>query len=348
MLEGFNTHWIAADRNFASYTNLNPGEYTFRVKGSNGDGIWNEEGKSIRIIINPPWWQTTFAYVGYFFFFAGIVFGIDRVQRRRILTKERNAAAIKEANLRAQLAETENERKSRELEEARQLQLSMLPKTLPQLPHLDIAVYMKTATEVGGDYYDFNVGMDGTLTVVIGDATGHGMKAGTIVSMTKALFASGGSNLDMKTYFNQSSDALKGIELGRLMMAFMMIKIKSNKIEIANAGMPPLYIYRKQSKVIEEILIKGMPLGAIKDFPYETRETEITSGDTLLLLSDGLPELQNEMNEHYGYGRVKDAFEKTAEKESEEIINYFKNESSKWINGNDPDDDVTFVVIKIR
>ena len=158
MLEGFNDHWIAADRNFASYTNLNPGEYTFIVKGSNGDGIWNDEGKSIRIIISPPWWRTTSAYVGYFFLFAGVVFGIDRFQRRRIVTKERNAAAIKEANLRAQLAETENERKTKELEEARQLQLSMLPKTLPQLPHLDIAVYMKTATEVGGDYYDFNVG----------------------------------------------------------------------------------------------------------------------------------------------------------------------------------------------
>ena len=246
------------------------------------------------------------------------------------------------------LLQLENERKTKELEEARSLQLSMLPKVLPQLPNLDIAVYMKTATEVGGDYYDFIVGLDGTLTVAIGDATGHGMKAGTIVSMTKALFASGGSNLDMKTYFNQSSDALKGIELGRLMMAFMMIKIKSNKIEIANAGMPPLYIYRKQSKVIEEILIKGMPLGAIKDFPYEIRETEISSGDTFLLLSDGLPELQNELNEHYGYGRVKEAFEKTAEKEPEEIINYLKNETSKWINGKDPDDDVTFVVIKVK
>ena len=174
------------------------------------------------------------------------------------------------------------------------------------------------------------------------------MKAGTIVSMTKALFASGGSNLDMKTYFNQSSDALKGIELGRLMMAFMMIKIKSNTIEIANAGMPPLFIYRKQSRVIEEILINGMPLVAIKDFPYETKAIEIAQGDTLLLLSDGLPELQNEMNEHYGYGRVKDAFEKSAEKEAEEIINYFKNESSKWIKDKDPDDDVTFVVIKVK
>ncbi len=206
------------------------------------------------------------------------------------------------------LLQFENDRKTKELEEARQLQLSMLPKILPDLPHLDIAVYMKTATEVGGDYYDFIVGLDGTLTVAIGDATGHGMKAGTIVSMVKALFASSGSRLDMKTYLDQSSEALKGIELGRLMMAFMMIKIKSKNIEIANAGMPPLFIYRKQSKVVEEIMVNGMPLGAIKNFPYEIKELEIFSGDTILLLSDGLPELKNGNNEQYGYPKVKKEF----------------------------------------
>ena len=348
MLEGFNDHWISSDRNFVSYTNLNPGEYTFRLKGSNGDGIWNDKERSIKIIISPPWWKTTFAYIGYFFFFAGIIFGIDRVQRRRIVNKERNAAAIKEAELRAQLAEAENERKTAELEEARQLQLSMLPKTLPNLPHLDIAVYMKTATEVGGDYYDFNVGLDGTLTAAIGDATGHGMKAGTIVSMAKALFSSGGSKLDMKTYFEQNSDALKEIELGRLMMAFMMIKIKNNSLQICNAGMPPLYIYRKSSKSVEEIQINGMPLGAVKNYPYEIKDTEISAGDTLLLFSDGLPELKNENEELFGYNSVNKSFKSVAEKKPEEIISYLKDEGSRWVNDKDPDDDVTFVVIKIK
>ena len=337
-LENFENVWRdAGSQQSAFYPNLSPGEYLFRVKAANNNGVWNETGASLKIIIKSPWWQSWWAYILYFFGFVSLLGGIRKFELDRRREKENK-----------KFLQLENDRKTKELEEARNLQLSMLPKVLPQLPNLDIAVYMKTATEVGGDYYDFIVGLDGTLTVAIGDATGHGMKAGTIVSMTKALFASGGSNLDMKTYFNQSSDALKGIELGRLMMAFMMIKIKSNKIEIANAGMPPLYIYRKQSRVIEEILIKGMPLGAIKDFPYEIRETEISSGDAFLLLSDGLPELQNELNEHYGYGRVKEAFEKTAEKEPEEIINYLKNETSKWINGKDPDDDVTFVVIKVK
>ncbi len=88
--------------------------------------------------------------------------------------------------------------------------------------------------------------------------------------------------------------------------------------------MPPLFIYRKQSKQVEEILLKGMPLGAIKNFPYEIIKTELSSGDTILLLSDGLPELKNVNNIQFGYERVKESFRQTAEKQPEEIIDLFK------------------------
>jgi serine phosphatase RsbU (regulator of sigma subunit) len=348
MLEGFNDHWIAADRNFVSYTNLNPGEYTFRVKGSNGDGIWNDEGKSIRIIISPPWWRTTSAYVGYFFLFAGVVFGIDRVQRRRIVNKERNAAAIKEANLRAQLAETENERKSKELEEARQLQLSMLPKVLPKLPHLDIAVYMKTATEVGGDYYDFNVGIDGTLTIVLGDATGHGIRAGTMVTSAKSLFNSYAANPDILFTFKEMTRCIKQMQFQSLAMSMLMLKIKNNKMLMSSAGMPPVYLFRNKHKIIEEYLIEGMPLGTMDNFPYELKEMELFSGDTILLMSDGFPELNNQHNEMYGYKRARNSFEEVAEKDPENIIAYLKNEGNRWSNNKEPDDDVTFVAIKVK
>ncbi len=254
----------------------------------------------------------------------------------------------KELKIKNEELEKENQRKAVELEEARQLQLSMLPKELPQLPHLDIAVYMKTATEVGGDYYDFNLSDDETLTIAVGDATGHGMKAGTIVSMVKALFDSNGSRLNMKSFFDQSSATLKGIELGKLMMAFMMIKINKSKLQISNAGMPPLFIYKKSKKEVEEIQINGMPLGALKNFPYEIIEREINSGDTILLLSDGLPELKNSNEEQFGYKRVKESFKIIAEKKPEEIISYLKKEGSNWAGNKEPDDDVTFVVVKIK
>jgi signal transduction histidine kinase/DNA-binding response OmpR family regulator/streptogramin lyase len=66
-MEGFDKDWTYtdADRRFVNYTNLNPGEYTFRVKGSNNDGVWNEEGTFLKIIIAHPWWATWWAYILY-------------------------------------------------------------------------------------------------------------------------------------------------------------------------------------------------------------------------------------------------------------------------------------------
>ena len=63
-MEGFDKEWnyTDANRRFVTYTNLDPGEYTFKVKGSNNDGVWNEAGTSLKIIINPPWWSTWWAY----------------------------------------------------------------------------------------------------------------------------------------------------------------------------------------------------------------------------------------------------------------------------------------------
>ncbi|MBL8208987.1 MAG: SpoIIE family protein phosphatase, partial [Blastocatellia bacterium] len=110
---------------------------------------------------------------------------------------------------RRQEIEAENEQRAKELEEARQLQLSMLPKKLPQLPGLEIAAYMKTATEVGGDYYDFHLADDGTLTVAVGDATGHGLKAGTVVTAMKSLFRTFAPEPELASVFTRSSRVLK-------------------------------------------------------------------------------------------------------------------------------------------
>ena len=362
ILKGYDKNWIYDNRRFANYTNLDPGKYVFEIRAANSDGIWNNKGKSLTIIIMPPWWKTGWAYAGYIFIFAGLVFSADRIQRRRLLSKEREKQRINEMELRAQTAELhtkaleaesralelENERKTKELEEARQLQLSLLPKKLPKLPNLDIAVYMKTATEVGGDYYDFHVGMDGTLTVVLGDATGHGMKAGTMVTAAKSLFNSYAANPDILVTFHEMSRCIKQMHFHMLSMCFAMLKISSSRLKMSSAGMPPIIIYRKDDRTVEEHVIKGMPLGTIDKFPYDVRETKLNKGDTLLMLSDGLPELHNDEKDMYGYKRVRNEFENVAEKSPEEIIEHLKNSGSDWVNGREPDDDVTFVVIKMK
>ncbi len=259
------------------------------------------------------------------------------------LEKKREAVEVQ-----SKLIEEENKRKSEELEEARQLQLAMLPKQLPQLPNLDIAVYMQTATEVGGDYYDFHVGTDGTLTAVCGDATGHGLKAGTVVTITKSLFNNLASDENILNSFSKISRVIKDMKFRQLAMCLMLLKIRGNRLWLSSAAMPPALIYRKSNKAVEEIFIKGMPLGSMNNFPYTIKESYLEQGDTILLLSDGLPELTNERNEMYGYDRTKTEFHSVGEKEPEEIVNHLKNSASLWSNGKAPDDDVTFVVIKVK
>jgi stage II sporulation SpoE-like protein len=255
---------------------------------------------------------------------------------------------LMQAEAQNKIIQAENKRKTQELEEARELQLAMLPKELPQLPHVDIAVYMQTATEVGGDYYDFSTKDDGSLNICLGDATGHGMKAGIMVSSMKSIFTTNSSKMDIESFFATANSGVKSMGLNRMMMGFIMLNIKRNVFKLVNAGMPPIYLFRRKSKSVEEITDHGMPIGAMNHSQYNVNEKFLDKGDVLLLMSDGMPELHNDNNEMYGYNRIRKGFGDVAEKAPEEIVSYLKNEGSKWMKDNIPDDDVTFVVIKVK
>ena len=88
-MEGVDPDWVFTDASsrFATYTNLDPGEYIFTVKGSNNDGLWNEKGTSIKIIITPPWWRTGWAYTSYVFLSLLSIFGVWRFQTNRLKMK---------------------------------------------------------------------------------------------------------------------------------------------------------------------------------------------------------------------------------------------------------------------
>jgi ligand-binding sensor domain-containing protein/signal transduction histidine kinase/DNA-binding response OmpR family regulator len=83
MLKGFNKDWNYTTEHKATYTNLDPGEYTFRVIASNNDGLWNKKGTSLKIIITPPFWKTSFAYIVYILIAIAILYYIYREIKMR-------------------------------------------------------------------------------------------------------------------------------------------------------------------------------------------------------------------------------------------------------------------------
>lgn len=130
IMEGYQDEWIETDANnrIATYTNLSPGEYTFRVKGSNNDGIWNEEGTFIHIIIHPPIWRTIFAYIAYGIIILLLIRGYIFWRTKRIMKEKmvlekqvsERTADLQHANTRLQEHEQELQEINTLLEEQKE------------------------------------------------------------------------------------------------------------------------------------------------------------------------------------------------------------------------------------
>jgi PAS domain S-box-containing protein len=264
----------------------------------------------------------------------------------RDITQRKRQEEILEKT-RIQLEEAYNH-KANELEKARLLQMSMLPSELPGLPHLEMAASMQTAVEVGGDYYDVHLAADQTITLVIGDATGHGLEAGMLVTATKSLFTKLVDEPDIVGMMQQFNESLKRLKLRRLYMTLQIVRIKNYRLQVCTAGMPPLFIYQQKYRKLKEIMLKSLPLGGISGIALQKEEIKLNAGDVVLLLSDGLPERFNDRDEMLDYHRVKSALLEAVESPPAEIIKHLIQVGDQWAGKRALHDDETFVVIKVK
>ncbi|MEN9349027.1 MAG: hypothetical protein RL372_5 [Bacteroidota bacterium] len=248
-------------------------------------------------------------------------------------------------NQKKKIKQFEDNRKTQELEVAKALQLSFLPKALPSRDDLEIAAFMRSSTEVGGDYYDFIIQKDGSIFSICGDATGHGVASGMMVSVTKTGLNSINElapNMLLKT-LNQ---VIKKLDLGKLRMSLNIVKIIENKILITSAAMPPLFLYKASTQEVEEILQINLPLGSLNTESFELIERTFEKGDVLLQLSDGLPEAPNKNGELFDYHRVQSLLALNGKNSAAQIKSSLIESADNWLEGANNPDDITFIVIK--
>lgn len=239
----------------------------------------------------------------------------------------------------------DNERKGVELEEARRFQLSLLPKELPRVPGFNIGVFTRTATEVGGDYYDFHV--DGALSITVGDATGHGAKAGTMVTVIKTLFAAYNTKTAPACFLRDAAEKVKRMDLGRMAMALLVARLDPNRLTVASAGMPPVYIHRANTGEVDEVARGATPLGTL-GADYADIATDLAAGDTIFFMTDGFPELLSPSGQQLGYAGAMDELRKAAgSRDAEEVIASLAAAVQRWHGDQAPNDDVTFVVVRV-
>jgi serine phosphatase RsbU (regulator of sigma subunit) len=167
-----------------------------------------------------------------------------------------------------------------------------------------------------------------------------------MVAVTKGLFHELAHLPDIADMLARSNKAVKGMNLGSVYMGMTLVRIKGAEMEATAAGMPPILIYRASTHEVEQVTMKGMPLGAFSDYPFEHRSLQLNAGDTVVLMSDGYAERFNQAKETLDLSTAIDLLQEAGSRSPQEIIDLFLRKGEEWANGSPQNDDMTFVVIK--
>tara|TARA_B100000609_G_C17201871_1_gene428634 strand:- start:848 stop:1921 length:1074 start_codon:yes stop_codon:yes gene_type:complete len=246
-----------------------------------------------------------------------------------------------------ELRDAEIERQQAEMEEAREFQQAMLPDEMPVTDDYEMVGFQKTATEVGGDFFDFMQKEDGKWIAICGDATGHGLTSGNVVSITKTAMSSLVEEDPVPTLDSLNMTLLK-MNIGLNRMCLNIANIGKDSIRFSSAGMPPAYYYSSEKGELEEILVGALPLGSFKGAMHMEQEIEFKNkGDILVMMSDGLPEAENSDKEMVGYERTLDLIKSLSHKSASEIKDGLVALCDDWLGETaELQDDMTFVIIK--
>ncbi len=244
----------------------------------------------------------------------------------------------------------EKQRIQEGLDVAREIQQSLLPRGGVRLPEFDIYGLSIACEETSGDYFDYVRRGPGSLALVVGDVSGHGIGAALLMSTARALlraFASGDvSPAEIVTRLNKflSND----VETGRFMTLFYgEIDLAERTIMYVRAGHNEPLIYRRAEDRFEELAEGGIALAVIDDAEFEaTGPIPLPAGDILFLYTDGIVEATNADGEQFGMDRAKDMIREHRDAPAREIVDLLHRAAQDHIGTDERQDDLTLVLAK--
>jgi predicted ester cyclase len=200
----------------------------------------------------------------------------------------------------------ERERIGQELRLARSIQQASLPKEVPTLEGWQISPYYQPAREVGGDFYDFFELEDGRLSIVVGDATGHGMPAALVMASARSMLRAVAQASDSPGDVLRSVNDPLATDIPPNMFVtcfYAILEPDSGRLSYANAGHDLPYLWHDGDA--EELRARGMPLGLMPGMSYEEGEVSLGEGNCVLFYSDGLVEAHDPKGQMFGFPRLR-------------------------------------------
>lgn len=249
---------------------------------------------------------------------------------------------------------SERERMAKELEIARRVQMSLLPKSSPQANGYDIAGTCIPALEVGGDYYDF-VNLGGKrIGIAIGDVSGKGVPAAIYMTLTKGILQSHAEeNVSPKRVLSKVNHLMyRTIDRNSFVsMFYAILDVDGRKIRFARAGQCPVILAQRTREQGTFLTPKGMALGlevgTVFDSVLEEQEMALHTGEVLVFYTDGFTEAMNDRGDEFGEQRLVESIGKHRDKSANEIIAAVCRDVEAFTNGWQQHDDMTMVVVKV-
>ncbi len=242
------------------------------------------------------------------------------------------------------------ERRKRELEIARELQVNLLPREAPDLPGLDIAARSEPATEVGGDYFDYLELGQGRLGIAVGDVSGHGMPAGLLMAMAKSsIYTQVQSGVLPSEMIARLSETLLQLSADNQFMTMVLseIDLEAGEFRYSNAGHHYPFHLRAGTGEVVELESTGLPLGMLARPQGPFRTCPLGVGDILVFYSDGIVEATDPQDEMFGLSRLRKLILANHDKDAKTIVEVVFRAVRAYTRGEPLDDDATIVVVRV-
>lgn len=284
--------------------------------------------------------QTAVAYFSLVLLITGALAGSVAAEVRTYVD-----AAIREAETQFQLKQVEHE-----LQIARSIQQSLLPKVRPQIAGFQVAGWSRTADDTGGDFYDWKRLPDGRWAIVLADVTGHGIGPAILASVCRAYSRANFSLRDSleTTLKNINRSLAEDLTPNRFATFVAAVCQEDNgELELLSAGHGPTFVYSAENKSLSSLEAQALPLGMFPDLWQGLPvKVDMKPGDVVILVTDGFLEWENKNGEQFGSERLSAVVRQFIDREPEVIIAELYGSVLNFAQGTPQQDDLTAVLIK--
>jgi sigma-B regulation protein RsbU (phosphoserine phosphatase) len=264
-----------------------------------------------------------------------------------------SVAAIAIENARLYQISIKEARMEQELLTARQMQISLLPGEVPQIPGWDFAAFWKPAREVAGDFYDFIPLPDGKLGLVMADVCDKGMAAALFMAVSRSILrASLGNSSTPADDISHANRSICGdSNMGYFVTLFYaLLDPASGVFTYVNAGHNPPLLYQSSSKSNPitpiELTRTGIALGADARLPYQQKTIQLDPGDFIFLYTDGITEAEDQAGQAFGLLRLQKILQEHVSESAAEIISRVERNVTEFTASTTPFDDITLMVVR--